>query len=55
MKTIKKYHIDIIGNCSDKTNMYNWSEERLNNVIDTCWDKTISDLAKHILKSRKKQ
>jgi hypothetical protein len=53
MRVTIKYKIDSFGNCSDGTNMYDWSNERLKQVIDTCWYASISDLARKILKSRK--
>ena len=47
----KTYSIDRVGNCSDGTNMWDWSVERLTSCIENCWYKDISDLAKKILKS----
>jgi hypothetical protein len=50
MKIQRKYYIDRYGNCSDGTNMWDWSVDRLTDVINYCWSATISDLAKKIIK-----
>ena len=41
--------IDEYGNCSDGTNMKDWSVGRLKNVLDTCWDGCIAEQAKRVL------
>lgn len=50
MRYSQTYYIDFpSGNCSDGTNMWDWSVDRLKLVLDYCWDKDITDLAKKIL------
>lgn len=45
----------ISGQCSDGTNMWDWGVGRLKEVLDYCWDASIADLAKRILKHQKEQ
>lgn len=48
-------YIDSCGNASDGTSMYDWSVDRLKEVLDYCWSKTIADLATEILKQQKEK
>lgn len=43
------------GDCSDNTNMWDWSIDRLNNILDYCWYKEIADLAQEIINNKKKK
>lgn len=43
------------GDCSDGTNMWDWSVSRLKHVLDYCWNKDIADLARRILQRQKEQ
>lgn len=57
MKQIRRtLHVDpISGYCGDGTNMWDWSVDRLKQVLDYCWDADIADLAKRILQHQKEQ
>lgn len=50
-----KIYIDSLGNASDGTNMWDWSNDQLTELLNTCWHEKLADLAKKILKQRKRE
>lgn len=56
MRVRREYWINPdTGHCSDGTNLWDWDEDRLQEVIDYCWYKDIVDLVNEILEFRKKK
>jgi len=56
MKTSRRLGVDAqSGYSSDGTNMWDWSIDRLENCVNTCWYSDIVEKAKEILTAKKEQ